>query len=78
MRSTIKKYGNSRGLTIPPSTLEQLGWKEGTEVDIEIANGALVILKLAPSLEELIATVPAEFRDTEEFGDDDVGRETVE
>jgi len=78
MRTTIKKYGNSRGLTIPPNTLEELGWKEGTEVDIEIANGALVILKLAPSLEELVATVPAKHRDTEDFGDGDVGRESVE
>lgn len=78
MRSTIKKYGNSRGLTIPPSTLEQLGWKEGTEVDVEIANGVLIIFTPAPSLEDLLATVPAGYRDEEEFGDVDAGRENVE
>ncbi len=77
MRSTIKKHGNSRGLTIPPSALEQLGWQEGTEVDVEIVDGALYVFRLAPSLEAMLATVPNGYRDTEDFADD-VGREDVE
>lgn len=77
MRTTIKKHGNSRGFTIPPSALELLGWKEGTEVDVEIADGVLIVHPLAPSLEALLATVPAGYRDTEDFTGD-VGREDVE
>ena len=41
MRASIIQIGNSRGIRIPKSILEQCGFKK--DVELEVAGGALVI-----------------------------------
>ncbi len=45
MKTLIRKMGNSQGILIPKPFLVQTGMDMG-EVDIEIANDAIVIRKL--------------------------------
>lgn len=39
----IQKWGNSQGIRIPKSILDELGWKEGNEVKLSVENNMLVI-----------------------------------
>lgn len=41
MQTTLRKIGNSRGIIIPSSIIEQLHLEQ--EVDMKIENGALVL-----------------------------------
>src|SRR5690606_17250270 len=44
MSSTIQKLGQGLGVPIPASLARQAGLEEGTEVEITIRDGALVVL----------------------------------
>ncbi|RYZ51180.1 MAG: AbrB/MazE/SpoVT family DNA-binding domain-containing protein [Proteobacteria bacterium] len=78
MRSALKKHGNSRGITIPPALLEQLGWTEGTQLDLEVKDGRLVAYPLAPTLDALLASFPDNYQAEEEDWGKDVGKEVIE
>lgn len=78
MKTVIKKHGNSRGFTIPASVLDELGWTEGTQVNLSVSNGALLVYPMAPSLEAMLATVPEGYREPEDDWGDDVGKEGAE
>jgi antitoxin MazE len=43
MSVTLHRWGNSVGLRVPKPLLEQLGLKEGSEVELKIEDGRLVI-----------------------------------
>jgi antitoxin MazE len=43
MSLTLHRWGNSVGLRLPKPLLEQLGLKEGSEVDVKVENNRLVI-----------------------------------
>jgi antitoxin MazE len=43
MSVTLHRWGNSVGLRLPKPLLEQLGLKEGSEVDVKVENNRLVI-----------------------------------
>lgn len=60
----IKKWGNSLGLRIPRQLAESFGWNENSTVEMLEVEGALVIRKkaIAPSLDELLASIPEDFR----------------
>jgi antitoxin MazE len=60
MASVVAKWGNSLGLRLPKSIIEQLGVKEGTELDLVVENGRLVIQPRRYSLEALMAEVTPE------------------
>ena len=44
MSTKIQKWGNSMGVRIPKSILEQAGLEEGSEVKVKYHNGQLVII----------------------------------
>ncbi|WP_026072614.1 AbrB/MazE/SpoVT family DNA-binding domain-containing protein [Nodosilinea nodulosa] len=60
----LKKWGNSLGLRIPHRLAESFGLDETSTVEILEADGALLIRKkmVAVSLEELLASIPEDFR----------------
>lgn len=60
----LKKWGNSLGLRIPERLAESFGWNENSTVEMLEVDGALVIRKkaVAASLDELLASVPDDFR----------------
>lgn len=43
---SINKWGNSQGIRIPKSILEELKWKENEKLNMEIINGKIVIEKI--------------------------------
>ena len=43
MQTKIQKWGNSLGLRIPKSFADQAGVEAGSEVDLSVENGELII-----------------------------------
>jgi antitoxin MazE len=43
MSTILHRWGNSVGLRLPKPLLEQLGLKEGSEVDVKVEDNRLVI-----------------------------------
>jgi len=63
MISKIRKWGNSLGIRIPKSLAEDVRVAEGTQVDIRVENGRLVIARQTPEcfdLDELLGRVTPE------------------
>ncbi|MGB3514975.1 MAG: AbrB/MazE/SpoVT family DNA-binding domain-containing protein [Elainellaceae cyanobacterium] len=60
----LKKWGNSLGLRIPHRLAESFGWDENSTVEMLEVDGALLIRKkaIAASLDELLASIPEDFR----------------
>ena len=81
MQTKIKKWGNSQGLCLPKSLLEDARLGVGDEVDIVVKDGNLLI---APArkirgkyrLEALVAQIKEDYRAEEVDWGDPVGRET--
>ncbi len=45
MVTTIQKWGNSQGIRIPKSILENLSWNENEQIMILVDNGKLIMKK---------------------------------
>ncbi|MGD1899768.1 MAG: AbrB/MazE/SpoVT family DNA-binding domain-containing protein [Phormidesmis sp.] len=79
----VKKWGNSIGLRIPYKVAEQLGFEEGSIVELTMTTDGLTIKKkLLPStLDELLASIPDDFQypdDAVDFvGSQPVGQERL-
>lgn len=46
----IKRWGNSAAVRIPNSVLQQLGWSEGDEIQLEVIDNKLVLSKPGPKI----------------------------
>ncbi len=78
MQTRIQKWGNSLGLRIPKSFAEEAGVEAGSEVDLSLEDGELVIRpKRVPKydLTVLLRRVTAENVHTEVESGQPVGRE---
>src|SRR5579862_4477060 len=66
MNIQIGKWGNSLGLRIPGPLAKELGLHDGSEIDLQHVDGALVLRPVAPEqeyifkLEELLACISPE------------------
>jgi len=62
MAAKIQKWGNSLGVRIPKTIIEQSNLKENSEVEIQHKNGAIVILpsKKRLSLNSLLKRITKE------------------
>ncbi len=71
MRATISRWGNSLGVRIPKSALEEAHLAEGDHVDVVSEDGKLVLSrqKSRPTLDELVARITPENRHGEVIGD---------
>lgn len=67
MKSRITKWGNSLAIRIPRSLGREIELKEGTEVDLIIREGAIIITPVSSnySLDDLVQGITAENRHTE-------------
>lgn len=72
MRTKVQKWGDSLGVRIPSPYAEETGLEEQSEVEISLADGALLIRPASPSftLEELLAGVT----ESNVHGEVDTGR----
>lgn len=84
MKVQIAKWGNSAAVRLPKAVLEQAGLAEGSEVEMVVENGTLLITAVTrdgPSLAELIRSMdevgPAGLSETVDWGPDR-GSEIIE
>ena len=79
--SKVQKWGNSLAVRIPSVLAGQLDVSCGTEVELAVRNGELVVRPMRPqklSLRELLKDCkPSQLHGETEFGED-VGREVLE
>jgi antitoxin MazE len=63
MASTIAKWGNSLALRIPQSLAREIHVAAGTEVDLAVVDGALIIKPIARkrySLDQLVSGITSD------------------
>jgi len=78
MQTKVQKWGNSLGLRIPKSFAEQAGVEAGSEVDLAVEDGELIVRpKRQPryELKHLLRSVTAKNVHKEVETGDPVGRE---
>lgn len=78
MQTKIQKWGNSLGLRIPKSFAEQAGVEAGSEVDLSVEDGDLVVRpRRSPryELKDLLQGVTAKNVHNEVETGEPVGRE---
>lgn len=79
--SKLQKWGNSLALRIPAALAEQLDVADGTEVELTVRDGELVVRPIRQSklsLRELLKDCkPSHLHGEIDFGED-VGREVLE
>ena len=78
MHTKIRKWGNSLGLRIPKSFAEEAGIQAGSEVDLSVADGELLIRPVRPRkyrLQDLLRGITSRNRHAEVEVGGPVGRE---
>ena len=78
MQTKVQKWGNSLGLRIPKSFAEQAGVEAGSEVDLAVEDGELIVRprrKPRYELNHLLRSVTAKNVHKEVATGDPVGRE---
>jgi len=79
MQTKVQKWGNSLGLRIPKSFAEQTGVEAGSEVDLSVEDGELIVRpRRQPKyeLKDLLRSITAKNVHKEVETGDPVGRET--
>ena len=77
MAVTLQKWGNSVGVRLPRPMLEQVGLREGAQVEVLVEGDHLVIRRGRVKLTDLLARCEPDRRpDPVDFGPP-VGRETI-
>ena len=76
---TMQKWGNSLGIRVPKGFADQLGLDAGTEVDLAIEDGAIVIrpARKTYDLADLLAACRPEQRPEPIDWGADVGRDIL-
>lgn len=75
MQAYVQKWGNSLGIRIPKSLAQRVGLAEGSPVDLEAGDDALVIRPRRYSLEMLLSQVTKDNLHHEADTGKPVGRE---
>ncbi|PZU96576.1 MAG: AbrB/MazE/SpoVT family DNA-binding domain-containing protein [Leptolyngbya sp.] len=67
----LKKWGNSLGLQIPDCLAESFGWDENSTAEVLEIDEVLAIRKKATALtlNELLASIPADFQYSDDVHD---------
>ncbi|MDO3678889.1 AbrB/MazE/SpoVT family DNA-binding domain-containing protein [Paenibacillus ehimensis] len=72
----VQKWSNSLGIRIPKSFALKLGLKEGSKVNLDVADGHFVITPKSTTLEELLLKVTPENLPKEVSTGEPQGRES--
>ncbi|ANA81076.1 transcriptional regulator/antitoxin, MazE [Paenibacillus vortex V453] len=55
--SQVQKWGNSLGIRIPKALAMEIGLEEGSEIDLDVEDGHLVIKPRTNTLEDLLSKI---------------------
>ena len=72
----VQKWGNSLGIRIPKSLALKVGIEEGSEVDLDVEDGHLVIKPKSATLDELLAHITPDNLHKEASTGEPQGRES--
>ncbi|WP_372630226.1 AbrB/MazE/SpoVT family DNA-binding domain-containing protein [Cohnella sp.] len=72
----VQKWGNSLGIRIPKALATKVGLEEGSEVDLDIEDGHLVIVPKTKALDELLDKITPDNLHAEIQTGERQGRET--
>ena len=77
MKTAIAKWGNSLGLRIPRGLAEDANLQEGTDVDIRVEGGSLIITPARKryDIKDLMADYKPEHRHTDVEWGEPAGKE---
>ena len=79
MKTRVQKWGNSLALRIPKSFADEVGLQKGTDVEVSLADGKIVVTPLAKpklTLEQLLSKVTKDNLHDEVDTGSAVGNET--
>lgn len=67
MRAKVQRWGNSQGVRVPKTVLQEAQIAVGDEVDISVAKGRIILRHAAPvrgryKLKDLLDRIPADYR----------------
>jgi len=75
--ATVTKWGNSLGVRIPQAYAAQIGFKENTQISMEMTSDSIVLKKRGMSLDELLSDItPNNRHELIDFGAD-CGKEII-
>ena len=75
MQSQIKKWGNSLGVRVPKKFASKLNLKDGSNVNVKLADNQLIISSDISELDRLVDKITKHNRHPEIFSDAPVGKE---
>ncbi len=75
LKSKIRKIGNSQGVIVPIEVLREVRLRSGSDIEIGIENGMIVIARRVPTLASLVSSVPKGKKFTEEPVGNSLGSE---
>lgn len=78
MRARIAKWGNSLGVRIPKAVAKEVGFNEGSNIEVRVSGRELVLTSASReySLEELVGGITPRNRHAETDWGSPVGNET--
>lgn len=53
----VQKWGNSLGIRIPKAIAYKVGLEEGSEIDLDLEDGCIVIKPKSKTLDELLSQI---------------------
>lgn len=74
--SQVQKWGNSLGIRIPKTLAMEVGLEEGSEIDLDVEDGHLVIKPRTSKLEDLLSKITPDNIHSEVQTSDPQGRES--
>ncbi|ENE6639008.1 hypothetical protein ABNR98_004417 [Salmonella enterica] len=77
MRTSVRKWGNSRGAILPLAALDQPGFELGAEIEVVKVDGGILLKPATPAytLEELLA---GDSRELYALNDEDRGWDNMQ
>ena len=74
--SQVQKWGNSLGIRIPKALAMEVGLEEGSEIDLVVEDGHLVIKPRTNTLEDLLSKITPDNLHSEVQTGESKGRES--
>lgn len=71
IKGQIRKWGNSLGLIVPHSIVNDLKLEANTNILLSVENNRLIVEpdKTLPSLDEILDSIPEDYRHPEDLQD---------